>query len=419
MKNEISSFRLHPESPWSLTVSCNGKRRKLTLVPPSPVTVTDEKCEALPVFDPQARFNAPYALKQLTTGERWMEEGLLPGSVVVRGEDGTVFTRGEDYECEEIWGSVGRLESGRITEGMSLRISYQYFRSRIDGIVMDAAGKILVIQGKEHDIMPHPPVIPRGMKHLANIYYSRRYDRLTEEMIYPVLRKRFLPTTFAGRADEVLPRTMAKLRSGEELKILAWGDSVTSAVYLPENQRWQTLFAEALCRKFSHSRIEMKSHGWGGRTVKAYLDEPEGSPHHFVTEILNSDADLIVSEFVNDASQPPEMFIPAYETVLKAFRERGKEWLILTPHWILPSWMENTTVSKVRWQSDDNRRFVHFLREFALKNGLGLADGSGKYAQWAEMGIPYMACMTNGINHPDVRGMKVFVNALMEVFPDK
>ena len=65
----------------------------------------------------------------------------------------------------------------------------------------------------------------------------------------------------------------------------------------------------------------------------------------------------------------------------------------------------------------DPRKIVQFLQQFAAKNQICLADASAKYGEWRELGFPYMACMTNGINHPDLRGMKLFAAALMEVFP--
>lgn len=419
MTREKIAFLPDQKEAWTLNLSIDGKRRKLRLTPPEPVHVEKEYCEALPVFNPDARWNAPYAFKALTRrGYNWTECGLIPGSVVISSTAGKVFKRGKDYECEEIWGSAGRLEKGKIREGMPVFISYDHCLSRLDSVIRNREnGEIRVICGKTHPIMPRVPALPRGWERLANIYYSRHYDRLTEEMIYPVTKKRFSRLPRAGSAEPLLPGTLKKLRKGKKLRVLAWGDSVTECNYLPENQHWQVLFTKALAKKYPRCKIELISRGWDGHTSMDFLAAAEDSPFHFASRILETDADLIVSEFVNDAGTTPERFIPAYEKILKAFRAAGKEWIILTPHWILASWMAGHTVREIRFCKDDPRKFVHFLRDFTEKNGIALADASAKYAEWAEMGFPYMACMTNGINHPDLRGMKLFSAALMELFP--
>ena len=300
MNNQNIICKPDPRDPWCLKLSISGKQKTLKLTPPEPVRITNECCENLPLFNPHAGWNAPYAFKKLNTSDHWTEGGLIPGSVRICGKDGTVFFRGKDYECEELWGSAGRLEQGRIAENMPVLISYDFCRSRIDSIVQDIDGKIRVIPGKAHDIMPKVPAIPRSSTRLVNIYYSRHYDRLTEEMIYPVIRKRFYGLPGAASAETLLPETMKKLRNGKTLKILAWGDSVTACGYIPDSHRWQILFVNALRKRYKQAHIELQHHGWGGRNTASFLNEPESSPHHFATHIVNSDADLIISEFVND-----------------------------------------------------------------------------------------------------------------------
>lgn len=412
-----AEFSIVKGEKWSLCVQYGDLSTTLTLTPPDPVQVKNERCRALPVFNPQrCGWNTHYGLKRIMRTGHWVEGGLVPGSVVVTGPRRIVYERGKDFEYNDNWGCVGRLESGRIGENTAVRISYTYCQARIDAIVLDQAGKISVLCGKPHSIMPKAPLLKKGLKRLANIYYSRHDDRLRQAMIYPVLRTSFKKRKDLCNADELLPKTMTKIRNGEPLKILAWGDSVTECEYLPEKQQWQRLFFHALCRKYPHADIRLQSHGWGGRCAKTFLDEPADSPHNFEKFIENADADLIVSEFVNDAGLPPEAIISSYTEVLKRLRAAGKEWLILTPHTVLPSWM-GVDWDDAHHRSDDPRFFVQFLRKFALENGIALADGSAKYAELHELGIPYMCVMTNGINHPDLRGMKVFARALIEIFP--
>ena len=57
------------------------------------------------------------------------------------------------------------------------------------------------------------------------------------------------------------------------------------------------------------------------------------------------------------------------------------------------------------------------LREFTAKHNLALADASLRYGRLWRQGIPHSTIMLNSINHPDARGMKLFADALMELFP--
>ena len=56
------------------------------------------------------------------------------------------------------------------------------------------------------------------------------------------------------------------------------------------------------------------------------------------------------------------------------------------------------------------------LREFAERNVVGLADASLRYGHLWREGLPYTTLMLNSINHPDARGMKLFADALMDLF---
>ena len=66
---------------------------------------------------------------------------------------------------------------------------------------------------------------------------------------------------------------------------------------------------------------------------------------------------------------------------------------------------------------DDPRPYVAGLREFEVRNQTALADASRRHGGPGRRGIPYSTLMLNSINHPDARGMKLFADALMELFP--
>ena len=50
---------------------------------------------------------------------------------------------------------------------------------------------------------------------------------------------------------------------------------------------------------------------------------------------------------------------------------------------------------------------------------LALADASLRYGRLWRQGIPYSTLMLNSINHPDARGMRLFAESLITLFPDQ
>jgi lysophospholipase L1-like esterase len=209
---------------------------------------------------------------------------------------------------------------------------------------------------------------------------------------------------------------MQKIREGRRLRILAWGDSVTVGTYLPDpaRERWQEQFVARLRQRFPTARLELVTEAWGGRNTGSYLAEPPGSAHHYQVKVLDRKPDLIVSEFVNDAGLSPEQVEARYGKLLADFQAIGAEWIILTPHYVRPDWMGLTREREI---DDDPRPYVTGLRQFAAKHSVALADASRRYGHLWRQGLPYSTLLLNSINHPDARGMKIFAEALLELFP--
>ena len=130
--------------------------------------------------------------------------------------------------------------------------------------------------------------------------------------------------------------------------------------------------------------------------------------------MLGVKPDLVISEFVNDARLTPAQVEERYAKLLADFQGIGAEWIILTPHYVRPDWMGLTREHDV---DNDPRPYVAGLRQFAAKHGVALADASLRYGRLWRQGIPYNTLMVNAINHPDARGMRIFADALMEIFP--
>ena len=272
--------------------------------------------------------------------------------------------------------------------------------------------------GEPRSAAPAPPQLGASEQRLANVWLPGRIDRLSTNHLFPILEIAYPepPKSSPTVAEARLPKTMMKLRDGGSLRVLAWGDSVTDGSYLakPARDRWQEQFIARLRERFPQAKIELITEAWGGRNTASYIAEPPGSAHNFREKVLAAEPDLIVSEFVNDAGLNPAQVYGRYGRLLVDFQGIGAEWIILTPHYVRPDWMG---LDRERDVDNDPRPYVAGLRAFSAKHPVALADASMRYGRLWRQGIPYSALMLNSINHPDPRGMKLFADALMELFP--
>ena len=393
-----------------------------SVTPPALVSVSAEKYASLPVFNAKAAGWAKGTPLRGVFAQECSTPGLLdPATLQFRTgpePDSELLEPGKDYGADLAWGTVGRLPEGRLKEGQPAFATYRHGMLRIDSIVLARDGRLALRQGEPRAAAPLPPKLDAEERLLGNVWLAGRLVRLGPEHLFPVLETACpeAPKPAPALAEQLLPKTMKKLRDGQPLRILAWGDSVTVGTYLPDWQRtrWQEQFVARLRERFPAAKIELVTEAWGGRNTASYLGEPPGSPHNYREKVLAAKPDLIVSEFVNDAGLPREQVEPHYGRLLADFQAIGAEWIILTPHYVRPDWMGLT---QERDCDDDPRPYVKGLREFAPRHRVALADAARRYGRLWRQGIPYNTLMLNSINHPDARGMKIFADALMELFP--
>ena len=410
--------RMEPAGTWQVKVTCGEVTAVLAVDPPDIVTVADEKYDMLAVFQgPVWRRGTPLLGTKAEACS--VADALEPGSLTVRDTPGAAaktYLLGKDYQLEPRWGGFGRLEGGAIPADKPVYASYRYAMMRLDSVVLTPDKKLLIRKGVPHVATPRPPELEAGETRMGNVWLPGRVTQLTPGMLFPILETAYPEPQRVGltAAERLLPKTLAKLRGGAPVRILAWGDSVTECVYLPLEQKWQGQFAARLRERFPKAGIMMLSEGWGGRTTTAYRKEPPGSLHNYAEKVLALKPDLIVSEFINDASMNEAAVLENYGAILKDFKRIGAEWVILTPHYARPDWMGLKQETGI---DQDPRPYVTGLRLFAANNGVALADASLRWGRLWRQGLPYSTLLMNNINHPDERGMKLFADALMEVFP--
>lgn len=419
------SFSWERVTDWRLAATVNTgdqTRRVLIDVPPPPThIVCRERYAMLPLFDPAngCGWKKGVALSQLKAVECTARGALLPEQLAVFSgpeANAVCYEKGRDWEADLAWGSIGRLADGRIADGQPVFISYAFVSQRLDAIIAGPDNEVMLRSGLPHIATPLPPDVGIGERHLASIHLEGGLVRLDDDHVYPILETAY-PQPVANDlavADALLPQTVRRLRAGGALTILAWGDSVTNGSYLKQPaDRWQEQFVARLRARFPAARITLLTEAWGGRNTSSYLAEPAGALHNYQEKVLALRPDLIVTEFVNDAGLDAAAREANYARLLADFRAIGAEWIICTPHYVRPDWMGLTRQREI---DEDPRPYVVWLRKFAAANDVALAEVSRRYGRLWRQGIPYNTLMTNVINHPDARGMRLFADALIALF---
>lgn len=411
--------------PWSVAVGPGlvrfGERAiqvntevRLDVPPPQVIQVTDEGHLGLPIFNLNTGGWLKGArLRALITQECTAAGNLFPESVVVRSEDGQRFVLGQDFAMDGFWATLGRLQGGRIEPDQKVLISYRYSPNRLDSIVLKESGRVRLLIGEAGLSSILPPRPEEGDVVVANIWVPGRSDELSEDNLFPI---EGLPDLVVEpTAERLLPETLAKLRAGQEVTIVAWGDSVTAGGGVgPDRSLWyQYRFRDRLAERFPKAQIRMLTAAWGGATSRMYMDASSGGAHDFQRDVLDPRPDLVTIEFVNDAYLDEEQTQTHYTEIMQRLNGIGAEVILITPHLVRPDWMG---VKSLKFDVDP-RPYVKGLRRFAAEHNVALADASLRWCRLWRQGIPYVTLEANSINHPDVRGMDIFVEALMSVFP--
>ncbi|GHT35131.1 hypothetical protein FACS189427_03770 [Planctomycetales bacterium] len=407
--------RVSVPGDWKVLAVDGDLRSRLDIEPAETESITDEQV-VLPLYDEKGpAYKRGYILKGVKAAECSVKGAAILESVVVRSEKdgkGKQFNADMDYKVDD-WGGIGRLENSTINEKQPVYITYKFGKMRIDSVINNK-GKLEIRKGESNVSVPKPPVLKDGEKRLANIWLRGDIKFLSDDDVFPILSDGYKSEKQTPSvAEKLLPKTLEKLNTGN-LTILAWGDSVTDAGYLPKEDRWQSQFVERLKKAYPKAEITMLTEAWGGRNSGTYLAEPAGSIHNYQEKVLDVKPDLIVMEFVNDAGLNEQQLFQRYGKLLADFKKIGAEWIILTPHYVRPDWMGLTSCKNC---DDDPRPYVQAVRKFGEKENVAVAEGAKRYGHLWQMGIPYLTLMTNNINHPDKFGMSLFADALMELFP--
>jgi lysophospholipase L1-like esterase len=337
---------------------------------------------------------------------------LRPGSVRVKQAptaDALVYVEGKDYLLDSTWAKLGRVAGGSISQGQEVYVDYEYRLARLDTLAVREDGAVLLIPGEAKPTCPEPPAIPAHARPLANLLVWYDTQEITAGLIFPC-GPPFPEPDEAERArrQALVSRTLAKLKAGDTVTIVAWGDSVTvGGDAQPMHEKaFPYAFAARLQSKYPTAKIRLINAGIGGSNTQSRLPNLE-------QDVLAHRPDLVTIEFVNDCWLPGEVMEANWREAISRIKAIGAEIIVITPHWTMPPWMG---MSYADLWGRDKRENVARMRALAREMNVALADVSLRWEHLAQEGLPYVTLLWNGINHPDNRGHDLFVRELMTFF---
>ncbi len=337
---------------------------------------------------------------------------LKPGSLRLRYGD-QELQKGKDYVIDECFGRVGLGPEPSFPLEAELEMDYVYRRRRIDSLIRTVSGTEKLLKGIPHINIPQPPPLPSGAIRIANYFLD--YDTSAEAPLE--FRVGNAPAVTASTRGRI-PRTLSKLKAGEAVKIVCWGDSVTAGNDATPGNSYAKLFERMLKERFPKAKITVQVVAVGGSNSRSW-QQPVENPRPGANlcdwnQVVAEKPDLVTMEFVNDASFSGELFEKIYQENLRRIREIGAEWIVALPHFTYPGWMRINDLQ----DTVDRRPYIHELKAFAEKYNLGIADVSGRWVHLAAEGIPYVTLLANSLNHPIDAGHRIYAEELLKNFED-
>lgn len=339
--------------------------------------------------------------------------------VLRRKKNGPPLELGRDYLLSPEFALVGLGPETDLTAEDVVYASYEYKVHRLDSVVLRADGSTDYVQGTPGTGAINPPKIDPDSIRLFNVYRPYGTEELrAEHLFFAETDASAIPTgTTVGR----IPKTLQKLKNGDPVTIVCLGDSVTAGADIANPSGFYVeQFRAALHGRFNPEQIKLHNISLGGSRSIQWLHDgnyprfPKYDPAMCTFKrVTNLRPDLVTIEFVNDTTLTPEELASSYNKMADELQALGAEIILITPHFTHQSMMK---VPEDTLRPGDNRPYVAFLRDFAERKKLGLADAASRWEQSWKEGIPYMTLLANHYNHPAAEGNRYFAQELIKCF---
>jgi acyl-CoA thioesterase I len=327
-------------------------------------TVNRQTCEAVVLLDEEA--------------QHLRHPRIRPGSLSARSttlpeDEGCVhYAEGRDYRVDDDEGTIVRTPGSRIPDWT------------------------------KHELYGQDDFDHRNCKEHGNGNYTFTVD-------YAYDASPVAPVT--GPPVRRIARTLEKLRKGERIRYVVFGDSIsTGAEASRPGLAFHNLFVDRIRSLVPGADIETVNKAIGGERCLEGIARLK-------CDVLDLHPDLVTITFgANDQCKlrtdpecavPPAEFRDKMRRIVEGIRqETGADVVLITPLILNPAWM---------YTSGQVDTYADILRELAAECGACVADLNALWRAELDAGKSYASLLMNNINHPNDYGHQLFGKALESV----
>lgn len=224
-------------------------------------------------------------------------------------------------------------------------------------------------------------------------------------ILRPVLQSDSVITTTVETANNriALSHTLSILRSGGELNVVFWGDSITDgAVASDKEQAFPKQTVRLMHSVFPNVQINSTICGIPATNTKVRLPSAE-------TDVFAHKPELVVVEFLNDFALDEQTLRRSYMQIIALAKKHHSELLFVRSASTAPN------VYRLKNYSDfDSLPAAKLLKELNAKQAIGLATVENAFTQAAKEGISREQLMADPV-HPNNWGHAVYARTIQQV----
>jgi lysophospholipase L1-like esterase len=203
-----------------------------------------------------------------------------------------------------------------------------------------------------------------------------------------------------------MKNTIGKLRRGEPVKIVFWGDSITAATGASSKQTaFPAVTMKLLAAKFPKSALSYEVRGVPATSTSARLPSIEN-------DVFALKPDLIIVEFLNDFVIDQNTLNANYMRIIASARAHNCDVVCIRPSSPSP------TMYKLHNHSDfDNLPLSKTLNTLNANKQVALVNVETIFAQSDDQGLDRSQLMADPV-HPNALGHAIYARTIANLFAE-
>jgi lysophospholipase L1-like esterase len=197
----------------------------------------------------------------------------------------------------------------------------------------------------------------------------------------------------------MLERVKDRLKSGEKVVFVAFGDSITEGYGVKEG--WPEKLVKELKIKYPQSEIELINKGKAGDTL-------EESMCRFEADVLSYQPDLVTINFgINDALNGVSLndFEKLLKELIQTLKSKTNSDIIVLSSEVL----EDEAADAIA------RKYYDKLQKVSREEKVAFVDIHRIWQQKLREGILLSSLLIPGLDHPNEEGYKIFAKAIADL----